>query len=90
MLLPAAEADAETTASDFVIKDGKLENYKGKDVNVTIPDDVKTIGAKAFAGNTTIEKITLSDSVKQIEAYAFVSLIHICSCRRLNRWRSRC
>lgn len=71
MLLPAAEADAETTASDFVIKDGKLESYKGKDVKVTIPDDVKTIGAKAFAGNTTIEKITLSDSVKQIEAYSF-------------------
>lgn len=73
MLLPAAEADAETSASDFVIKDGKLENYKGKDVKVTVPadKDVKVISANAFAGNTTIEKITLPDSVTQIEAYAF-------------------
>ncbi|MCM1091068.1 MAG: leucine-rich repeat domain-containing protein [Butyrivibrio sp.] len=77
MLLPAAEADAETTASDFVIKDGKLESYKGKDTTVTIPNEtdkdkiVKVIGASAFAGNTTIEKLILPDSVTQIEAYAF-------------------
>ncbi len=72
MLLPATEAVAETSASDFVIsKDGRLESYKGKDTKVTLPKEVKTIGEDAFANNEDVEEIILPDSVTKIEAYAF-------------------
>lgn len=70
MLIPAAEADAES-ASAFSIKSGELVKYKGSDRTVTVPDTVTSIGKGAFEDNTTVEKIILPDSVKQIRAYAF-------------------
>ena len=71
MLIPAAEADAETSASAFSIKSGELVKYSGSDTVVTIPDTVTSIGRSAFENNTNVEKIVLSNSVKQIRPYAF-------------------
>jgi hypothetical protein len=71
MLLPAAEADAETSASAFVIKSGELTKYKGSETTVSVPDTVEVIGKGAFELNTTVEKIVLPDSVKEIKPYAF-------------------
>ncbi len=72
MLLPAAEADAETSASDFTIKNGVLTKYKGKEKTVSVPNKTVTaIGASAFEGNTVVEKVILPNSVTQIDAYAF-------------------
>ncbi len=71
MLLPATEADAETSASDFVIENNELIKYKGTEVNVTVPGDVAIIGEGAFENNTEVEKVVLPDSVTQIKAYAF-------------------
>ncbi len=71
MLLPAAEADAETSASDFTIKNGELIKYKGKEKTVSVPKTVKVIGQSAFEGNTVVEKVILPNSVTQINAYAF-------------------
>ena len=71
MLIPAAEADAETSASAFSIKRGELVKYTGKDAVVTVPDTVTVIGKSAFENNTYVEKIILPDSVEQIKAYAF-------------------
>lgn len=71
MLLPAAEADAETSASDFTIKNGELTKYKGKEKTVSVPNTVTVIGESAFENNTVVEKIVLPNSVTQINAYAF-------------------
>jgi len=71
MLLPAAEADAGTSASTFNIESGKLIKYKGTDRTVTVPNDVKVIGKGAFEDNDTVEKIVLPSSVEMIEGYAF-------------------
>lgn len=43
----------------------------GSDVSVTLPDTVTTIGEKAFAGNTTLESITIGKNITMIEANAF-------------------
>ncbi len=36
--------------NDFVIENGVLKKYKGKDSEVTIPNGVKKIGEWAFSG----------------------------------------
>lgn len=71
MLLPAAEADAETSASDFTIEKGELIKYKGTEKTVSVPKTVTVIGESAFEKNTVVEKIVLPNSVTQINAYAF-------------------
>lgn len=71
MLLPVAEADAESSASAFTIKGGKLVKYNGAEAVVSVPDTVEIIGEGAFEENSVVEKIILPDSVKKIEAYAF-------------------
>ena len=64
------------TQKDFVIEAGVLKEYKGESVDVVIPDNVKTIGWRAFAGKE-IERVTISDSVLEIFDKAFEG------CRRL-------
>lgn len=71
MLLPAAGADAETSASAFTIKSGELIEYKGVATTVSVPDTVTAIGEGAFEDNDYVQKIILPDTVKKIEAYAF-------------------
>lgn len=71
MLLPAAEADAETSASAFTIESGELVKYNGADKTVSVPKTVTSIGESAFENNIVVEKIILPNSVKQIKAYAF-------------------
>lgn len=57
--------------SDFVIENGVLEKYTGKDTNVIITDDVIKIGFGAFRGCTSLTRITIPDSVVEISYYAF-------------------
>lgn len=71
MQLPVSEADAATSASDFVIEAGKLVRYRGADKNVTVPDTVEVIGKDAFEQNKNIERVVIPNSVKSIEPYAF-------------------
>ncbi|MCM1112448.1 MAG: leucine-rich repeat domain-containing protein [Muribaculum sp.] len=71
MLLPAAEADAETSASAFTIQRGELLKYTGSESTVSVPKEVTVIGEGAFQNNTSVEKVILPDSVEQIKAYAF-------------------
>lgn len=72
---------------DFVIVGGTLTKYLGQSVNVTVPDGVVAIGYEhgdlrienyAFM-QSTIETVTLPDSVLEIGQYAFYN------CRRLKK-----
>lgn len=71
MALPVSEADAASSASDFVIEGSTLVKYTGKEKNVTVPDTVEIIGESAFENQSSVEKVTLPASVKRIDAYAF-------------------
>ncbi len=56
---------------DFVIEDGILVEYSGKDDDVIIPDGVTGIAANVFSGKDTLHSVTLPDSLVQIGYYAF-------------------
>ncbi len=71
MTLPVSEADAATSASDFVMEGSTLVKYQGTDTKVSVPDTVEVIGGNAFEDNMAVEQIVLPDSVKQIEPHAF-------------------
>lgn len=71
MQLPVSEADAATSASDFLIEGGTLIKYRGGDKKVTIPDTVEVIGESAFEENRCIEQVIIPKSVKRIDPYAF-------------------
>ena len=55
---------------EFVIVDGVLVKYNGNSKNIVIPTTVNEIYLQAFAGST-IESITIPDSVKKIGARVF-------------------
>lgn len=71
MTLPVSEADAASSASDFVMEGSTLVKYQGTDRDVSVPNAVEIIGKSAFEENTNIERVTLPNTVKSIEAYAF-------------------
>lgn len=71
MTLPVSEADAASSASDFVMEGSTLVKYRGTEKNVSVPDTVEVIGESAFEDKTHIELVVLPNSVKRIEAYAF-------------------
>lgn len=71
MTLPVSEADAATSASDFVMEGSTLVKYRGTDTAVSVPDTVEVIGESAFEDNTAVEQVALPNSVEKIEAYAF-------------------
>lgn len=58
-------------ASDFVIENGVLVDYKGSDEWITIPSGVHTIGELAFYKNDQLFGVTIPGTVKTIEYGAF-------------------
>ena len=58
-------------ASDFVIENGVLVDYKGTDEWITIPSNVHTIGDRAFLSNETLSGVTIPGTVKTIGEAAF-------------------
>ena len=63
---------------DFIIEDGELKKYRGKDANVIIPDGINGIGSYAFQ-RQTIETVVIPDSVTVIRKCAFIA------CKNLRR-----
>ncbi len=64
--IPVFSAD-----SDFVVQDGVLLSYNGKDTTVSVPSSVNVISDKAFCGNTAIKSVTLHNKVYSIGDEAF-------------------
>ena len=60
------------TSDYLLVGDGILLAYKGNDSVISVPSDVKRIGAEAFKGCATIQKVILSDSVEVIGEAAFM------------------
>lgn len=73
---PGAESDegpAKTAEkSDFLIINGRLVEYRGKDKKIVIPEGVTVIGRGAFAGKR-ITSVTIPNGVTIIEEEAFES-----------------
>ena len=55
---------------DFLILDGYLIQYYGKEKNIVIPDEVHTIGNAAFS-QQGIESVEFHNNITKIEDYAF-------------------
>ena len=70
-------ADGMTSFSDdgndFVIEDGVLVKYNGKESRVVIPEGVRVIGASAFYGNKTIKTIEIREGLEGIASRAFMN-----------------
>lgn len=68
--LPGYQTSA-ASAADFQVDNGILVKYIGTASTVSIPSDVKIIGAEAFAGNTGITSVAIGKNVEEIEYGAF-------------------
>lgn len=67
----------ESTAEFEVDSHGVLVQYNGNDVDIVIPDEVLTIGAKCFNENERIKSIKLPESLKKIGEKAFRKCISL-------------
>ena len=56
---------------DFIIEDGRLTRYIGKEENIVIPKHVKKIAMGAFRGCDELLSVTIPKSVIEIGHYAF-------------------
>ncbi len=69
--IPVSDAEAATSAPDFQMEGSRLVKYAGSAEIVNIPDDVKSIGEEAFAGNNTLTKVTIPAKCTSIGYGAF-------------------
>lgn len=60
-----------SNSNDFIIVDGVLRGYRGKETEVVIPDGVCAIWYHAFNGCSLIKKLAVPDSVTRIADNAF-------------------
>lgn len=61
----------KTKNDDFEVRAGELIAYHGAETDVIIPDGIKIIGQKCFAGMQGIESVTIPEGVYKIQPYAF-------------------
>lgn len=67
----ATKIARKTSHPDFEMDGSTVRKYRGKDVNVVIPEGVTSIKAKAFKGKKKIESVAIPSSVTAIAASAF-------------------
>lgn len=57
---------------DYIIfGDGVLISYRGKAENLTLQENIKTVGASAFLDNKTVKKLKITKNTKEIQEEAF-------------------
>ncbi len=71
VLIPTEDVEAVTSASDFQMEGTRLVKYAGSSEVVTLPDEVRSIGEEAFAGNSHVIKITVNEKCKSVGYGAF-------------------
>ena len=59
------------TGDAVVLGNGILYRYRGSDTAYTVPEQIRIIGAGAFADAETLEKITIPAGVQQIQQGSF-------------------
>lgn len=72
------ETETTDTNSDFLISQGVLVEYLGKDEVVQIPDTVTTVYQGAFNQNPSVKKVIVPESVKYISSLAFYKCPNLC------------
>lgn len=61
----------------WLIVNGLLLEYRGNDVDVTVPTGVKYIGDSAFRKCSFLQRVTLPQGVEHIGAHAFACCLHL-------------
>ncbi len=86
---------------DFVIHNGVLKRYVGKEEAPVIPDGITCIGKRAFGHSSNLKYIHIPESVKEIDDWAFycshlteidipqsvtrIGVGAFCRCQKLNK-----
>ena len=77
-LIPALDTEA-VVLDPFQMDHDSLDKYEGTAITVSVPDDVKTIGAESFAGNQTLAQIDVGKNTRTIEHGAFANCPYLYS-----------
>lgn len=77
-LIPALNTSA-VVLDPFQMDHDSLVKYEGTAITVSVPDDVKTIGAESFAGNQTIAQVDVGKNTRTIEHGAFANCPYLYS-----------
>ena len=72
------QTDPSQDRRDFDIVAGTLKKYTGREIDVTIPDDVISIGEGAFYSQSNLRSVVFPQGLKTIERNAFLD------CKSLN------
>lgn len=59
----------------IILGDGVLISYRGKAENLTLQENIKTVGASAFLDNKTVKNIKITKNTKTIQEGAFESSV---------------
>lgn len=57
----------------IILGDGMLISYRGKAENLTLQENIKTVGASAFLDNKTVKNLKITKNTKTIQEGAFES-----------------
>ena len=66
-----------SSVNDFVIQDGVLLKYVGEDEDVLIPENVVSIGKKAFSGRAGVRNVKIPYGVASVSEMAFYDCIEL-------------
>ena len=67
----AAKTSAAAAASPFIIKNSVLNQYRGDDKSVIIPDGITEIGYRAFSNCSNLSSVAIPAGVTKIGSRAF-------------------
>ena len=75
--IPLSETQAANGTTDFQMNEGTLLKYAGTASTVSVPDTVKKIGEEAFAGNQSLNVVSLGKNTKSVDYAAFLGCTYL-------------